>query len=395
MGRIRFNEKQTVLIVHNYYKISGGEDIVVANEKKLLENHGHKVYLYVKHNNELDRMSKLRIAVESIFNYKTYKEIRSLIKEKDIDIVHVHNTLHRISPSVYYAARSRRVPVVQTIHNFRMLCPNALFYRDGHICEECLEHGLRRSIKYACYRDSVFQTMAVVFNMKIHRATGIYKNINYICLTEFNRNKLLNFKQIKPERVFVKPNFASGNILSEEVLNQFVFAGRIDNLKGIRILFKAWKKYEDVGGNDSLIVCGSGTEENWCRSYIRAHKLKYVELKGHLSNTETKKIIAKSKALILPTQWYEGFPMIIAESFAVGTPVICSNIGNAADIVEEGVTGYKFNGGEDGLFNTILKMLSNNIDREHIRDIYRYRYSEEINYKSLKRIYDSIALYSQ
>ena len=173
--------KQKVLIVHNYYQVPGGEDTVVANEKALLEQNGHKVILYSRNNSELKNMNilqKLMLPVNIIFNFKTYSDIKRIIKNKRIDIVHVHNTLSLISPSVYYAAIACKVPVVQTMHNFRFLCPGATFYRDGHICEDCVKKGLMCSIKHNCYRNSKIQTLACVLNMNFHRMTGIYSKIN-------------------------------------------------------------------------------------------------------------------------------------------------------------------------------------------------------------------------
>ena len=167
--------KKKILIVHNYYQIPGGEDTVVANEKKLLEDHGHEVILYTRHNAELKTMSKIRklaLVFTTIYNPRTVKDIKRIIKENSIDIVHVHNTLNLISPSVYYAARSCKVPVARTIHNFRLLCPGATFYRDGHICEDCVEHGLRCALKHSCYRGSRLQTLVCVISTKIHRMTG-------------------------------------------------------------------------------------------------------------------------------------------------------------------------------------------------------------------------------
>ena len=182
--------KQNILIVHNYYQIPGGEDTVVANEKKMLEDHGHKVILYTRNNSELKEMSKfqkLKLPFTTIFNPRTYKDIKRIIRKENIDVVHVHNTLNLVSPTVYYAALSCKLPVVQTVHNFRLLCPGATFYRDGHICEDCVHHGLKCAIKNNCYRGSKVQTLVCVVNTWIHRMTGVYGKINYICLTEFNK----------------------------------------------------------------------------------------------------------------------------------------------------------------------------------------------------------------
>ena len=385
--------KQKVLIVHNYYQIPGGEDTVVANEKKMLEEHGHEVVLYTRHNSELKTMSKLKkllLPFTTIFNIRTYREIKKIIRNEHIDIVHVHNTLNLISPSVYYAARKCKVPVFQTIHNFRLLCPGATFYRDGHICEDCVKKGLKCAVKHKCYRGSKLQTLACVINTKIHRMTGIYGKINFICLTEFNREKLLLLKGIEPEHVFVKPNFVESNpdsVPEQERLDQFVFAGRLDKLKGIDILFEAWKTMGQK--SPLLIVCGTGPMEDWCKSFIKEHNLN-IEMKGFVQNKEALEIISKSKALTLPTQWYEGFPMSIVEAFSVGTPVICSDLGNAGSIVEEEITGWKFKSDD---VTDLIKAVNRCTDiSKSVRLIYQKKYSEEINYLELLRIYDRVKM---
>lgn len=319
--------KEKILVVHNYYQIPGGEDTVVANEKRMLEKHGHEVILYSRNNTELKNMSflkKILLPFTTIFNIRTYKEIKKIIKDQKIEIVHVHNTLNLISPSVYYAACSMHVPVVQTIHNFRLLCPGATFYRDSHICEDCVKYGLKCAVKHSCYRGSKIQTLACVISTWFHRMTGIYGKINYICLTEFNKEKLLELKQIKPEKVFVKPNFVEsvGEFVPEEKReNQFVFAGRLDKLKGIDILFEAWKQMGTEA--PKLVVCGTGPMEAWCKRFISENDVN-IEMRGFVSNEEARKLLAVSRALVLPTQWYEGFPMSIIEAFSVGTPVVCS-----------------------------------------------------------------------
>ena len=389
------SEKKNILIVHNYYQIPGGEDTVVANEKGMLEKHGHKVILYSRNNAELKQMSKIRILFlpfTTVFNLRTYKEIKKQIRRENIDVVHVHNTLNLISPAVYYAARSMKVPVVQTVHNFRLLCPGATFYRDGHICEDCVKNGLKCAVKYSCYRDSKAQTLVCAISTWLHRTTGIYGKINYICLTQFNKDKLLQLKYIKPERVFVKPNFVENNnsfIPEEERLNQLVFVGRLDKLKGVDILFEAWKRMGE--GAIKLIVCGMGPMEEWCKLFIKENVVN-IEMRGFVSNDEALKIIANSKALVLPTQWYEGFPMSIVEAFSVGTPVICSDLGNAGSVVEEGITGFKF--GYDSIESIMLaidKMRDKPLNKEKIKKIYEIKYSENANYKILNDIYTGIS----
>lgn len=385
------DKKQKVLIVHNYYQIPGGEDTVVANEKKLLEDHGHEVVLYTRHNSELQTFSgiqKLLLPFSTVFNLKTYREIKALIKKENIDIVHVHNTLNLISPSVYYGAFHCKVPVVQTIHNFRLLCPGATFYRDGQICEDCVQKGLSCAVKHKCYRDSRIQTLACVISTGLHRILGTYGKLNYICLTSFNKEKMLQLKQIKAEKVFVKPNFveASKEIIPyENRKNQFVYAGRLDRLKGIEILLKAWELYAPE--KEKLLLCGTGPMEDWCREFVESRQLKNVEFKGFVENKVLKKIIGESKALILPTQWYEGFPMTIVESYSVGTPVIASDLGNAGSLVENGKSGLKFRAdSEEALCEALRKAADcfHGFDERFID-----KYSEESNYEQLRKIYET------
>lgn len=394
--------KLKVLTIHNYYKIPGGEDTVVANEKKLLESNGHNVIIYSRNNSELKELNILQkfcLPFTTIFSFKSYREIKRIIKENKIDIVHVHNTLSLISPSVYYAAMKCKVPVIQTIHNFRLICPGATLYRDGRICEECINNGLRCAIKHKCYRGSLLQTLACVVTLKIHRLLGIYNKLNYICLTEFNKKKLLKLNQyskkvIDESKVFIKPNFASITkecIPYKERKRQFVFIGRLDKLKGINLLLKAWKEIKDY----DLLICGTGPEEEWCKQYIKKNSLTNVKMLGFIPNIDAKTIISESKALILPTQWYEGFPMVIVESFACGTPVIGSDIGNIASLIENGVTGLKFKFNSVESLQVAVRQIENiNKDiTKNTRMYYDNNFNELENYNILLEIYSKLLKY--
>lgn len=385
-------KKEKVLIVHNYYKIPGGEDTVVANEKKLLEDNGHEVILYSRNNSELEGMGifkKLLMVFFTIFNIKTYMDVKKIIKEKSIDIVHVHNTLNLISPSVYYAALKCKIPVVQTIHNFRLLCPAATFYRDGHICEDCINKGLYSAIKYSCYRNNRLHTLGCVLTLKIHRFIGIYKKINYICLTDFNKKKLMMLdKFIDINRVYVKPNFVArknNDSINKKRKNQFVYVGRLDPLKGIDILLNAWKKVDFGVGN--LVICGIGPMREWCDEFIKVNKLENIELLGFVENNLVRKIISESKALILPTQWYEGFPMTIVEAYSEGTPVIGSDIGNTGSLIINGLTGMKFKFNSIEELTSIINSFDKVKDKFKVRDFYTKNYNYNENYNILKKIY--------
>ena len=383
-----------ILIVHNRYQIPGGEDQVAAQEAELLRAHGHTVLTYERDNGELAAFSawqKLLLPLRTIYNPKTYRDIRKCIRENAIDLVHVHNTLLLVSPAVYYAAKSRGVPVVQTIHNFRLLCPGAAFYRDDQICEDCLKDGLHCALKHRCYRGSFAQTLCCVLSMKLHRSTGIYRKLTYICLTDFNKKKLLRLKGLKPEQIFVKPNAVSEpEALMPELERQdrFLFAARLEDMKGIRVLLEAWRL---LGENaPELIVCGSGPLDEWSRRFAEDNKLRSVRFLGRLPNEQVRRLMAASSALILPTQWYEGFPLSIAEAYSMGTPVLVSNLGNGGSLVRQGVTGLKFDPkSPQSIAKTVEKFRSmQDVNwEENTRRVYTQALTPEMNYTALMEIY--------
>ena len=370
--------------------------MVVANEKRLLEKNGHQVIQYTRHNSELNSLNvlqKLLLPVSTVFNLRTYREVKRIIREEGIDIVHVHNTLNLISPSVYYAAMDCGVPVVQSIHNFRLLCPGATLYRDGQICEECLKKGMGCALKHKCYRGSFLQTLACVISTKIHRSTGIYKKLHYICLTEFNKQKLLNLKQLRPDQISIKPNFVEDtrHVCPEECRSdRLIYVGRLEKLKGVHLLLEAWKL---LGGEaPELLLCGTGPLERWCADFIRENRLN-VTVKGFVPNEEVRRLIGTSRALILPTQCYETFPVTIVEAYAAGAPVITGNMGNAGNLVDEGVTGMHYAYDQPQAMAEAVKAFLGSTARwgENTRETFDRLYSPEENYEILQEIYNRVS----
>lgn len=377
------NNKYNILLVHNFYKQKGGEDTVFNNEKQMLIDNGHNVVEYTRNNNEIKNFNifkKIMLPFTTIFSFKTYRNIKKIIRKENIDIVHIHNTLNLISPSIYYVSKKMNVPVVQTVHNFRLLCPNGLFYRSGSICEECPNKGLKCAIKYNCYRDSKLQSIINVLMLKIHRFTGIYKYVNFIFLTEFNKNKFIEYNRklniFDENKFYVKPNFIDDSIEIpnvKKVDNQFIFVGRLDESKGIKDIIQIWDKVNDK----KLVVCGTGPLEEELKKYVKDNNLN-VEFKGFLEKKEVFKNIAKSQALIMNSKWYEGFPMTILEALSVNTQIITKNIGNCGSIINN-KNGYKFNSSKE-LINII-----SNFDLKNIK--YNKFYDKKNNYKLLIDIY--------
>lgn len=381
--------KQRVLIVHNYYQVPGGEDSVVANEKKMLEDYGHEVFMYTRHNDEIKEMGllkKLMIPFNTIYNFKTKRDIEKIVRENNIDIVHVHNTLPLISPSVYVGAKKAGAKVVQTIHNFRLLCPAATFVKDNKICEDCINKSLICAIKGRCYRNSLIQTIICVLMLKINRIAGSYDKVDkYIALTDFNKEKLSRL--INENKISVKPNFVEINECTKKNINQrkyYLFLGRIDKLKGINKLVAAWKNVN----KEELVIVGTGPEEEELKKYIIDNKIDNVHFLGYKKKEEAMNILSYAKALIVPSQWYEGLPMTIIEAFSLAVPVICSDIGNIREFGKNslGALDYKDNSKWNYLINN-LSLKDIVCATNKASELYEEKYSMEINYRKLLDIY--------
>lgn len=401
---------QTVLIIHNEYRIAGGEDTVAANEEKLLAEHGHRVIVYKRSNKELDNytgIKKLLLPFTSVFSLRSYREVKKLIEDNYVDVVHVHNTLTLVSPSVYYAAFRCNVPVVQTMHNFRLLCPGGSFFMEdegnGHICEQCVSKGLSCAVRNSCYRHSKTQTIVSAAVLKIHRMLGTYKKINFICLTEFNRYKLLMLnngrkKIINPARVYVKPNFTYDLAETMGELSDthgsisgryYVYVGRLEKLKGTELLVDAFAKLPDR----KLVIMGNGPLEETLKKRIADNGYKNIVMAGRVTGEDYVKFLGGAQAVISSSQCYETFGMSIAESYSLSVPAIAGDIGNIGDIVKEGVTGIHFQyDSPDALIGAVKRFETMNRDglAANARRYYEDNLTPQSNYGRLKEIYDDI-----
>ena len=380
--------KQKVLMVHNYYQIGGGEHTVFHNETELLRSHGHEVVEYTRSNAEL-KTSKLKLLLSplsTLWSVKTYREVRRLIRERQIDVVHCHNTFPLISPSVYAAARSLKVPVIQTIHNFRLVCPCGVFYTNGQICEKCLHNGLLEALKNKCYRSSFVQTLIVAAMLKLHRLLGTYRKIQYIFLTKFNRDKIGPALGLNDQQMFIKPNFAFEMDISRRVEDyskgKYFFVGRLDAFKGIQFLVDTWKN-NDFG---TLYIYGSGEMEEYVKNAADGKRIIY---RGFISKDAIYQECADAEAMLFASEWYEGFPMTIVESLSCGIPVISTGIGNGGSIIQDGVNGYKYQPGSAESFAHALQNVRKEGADLRLKTYHNYQtyFTAEANYQTLSEIY--------
>ena len=386
-------QKLNILIVHNRYRRRGGEETVVDNEAKLLSEHGHNVYLYVRDNTELDKFNifqKLLLPFASIYSLRTVREIKSIIKKNKIDVVHVHNTVALISPSVYGVAKSCGAKVVQTLHNFRFLCPNGIFFRDNHICEDCLHGHKFLAVKRGCYRNSKVQTLLLVISQTINRLLGNFKKIDkIISLTKFNAQKHSDF--FDKTKIVVKPNFTVSSdieILSASDRKGFIFVGRVEAYKGIFELIDFFIRHPQY----ELTVAGVGSDYQAVIDTVRKANVSNISFVGQVDADTVKKLLVRSRALIMPSKWYEGFPMTIAEALGMHTPVVGSNIGNVGSLAAESVGTFDVS--DIDSLEVHLSQLSDDDFLQTQMDkafrVYSQRYSAEVNYRLLLDIYTSV-----
>lgn len=387
-----------VLLAHNRYQIPGGEEVVFEQEKQLLEDAGHEVFTYCRSNDEIERFNtpqRLALIGRSIWSRDTEREFSQLLAQKNPDIVHIHNTFFMLSPSIYGACKTHGVTVVQTLHNFRLMCPSSTFYRDGKVCEECLDRGLWRSVYHGCFRDSRLATASVALTLGIHRLIGTWEKsvTRYIALTEFGRKKFID-SGLPAEKIAVKPNFVrmnSGPALSSKRGEHALFVGRLSPEKGVSVLLNAWAK---LPRNYALQIVGDGPERARLEAEARQLELSNVQFLGRLSRSDSIDAMRAARFLVVPSLWYETFGLCIAEAFACSTPVICSRLGAMEELVSNGRTGLHSRAGDPSdLAERVAWAWSHPTEmaamgREALAE-FESKYTPERNYSKLIEIYNN------
>jgi glycosyltransferase involved in cell wall biosynthesis len=379
-----------LLLIHNYYQQRGGEDTVFEGEGRLLAEHGHTVLLYTARNQEVSTIPPVVLAKNTVWNHAVYREVGALIARERPDVVHVHNTLPLISPAVYYAARTADVPVVQTLHNYRLLCPRASFFRDGGVCEECLHARVPApAIRHACYRGSRAATAAIAAMLVLHRGLGTWTDVVdlFISLSEFARDKMIA-GGLPADKVIVKPNFSPDPGIRAGQGDYALFVGRLSEEKGLDILLKAWAA---LNVPIPLRVIGAG---EWAEQVERvAQASAMVEWLGRRSPSEVSEAMAGARFLVFPSVWYEAFPLTIVEAFAVGLPVIASRLGSMTHLIRDQVTGLHFRPGDPSdLVEKVRWAWSHPDDMRcmgaNARQEYEEKYTPERNYSLLIKAYE-------
>ena len=381
-----------VLIAHNAYQHRGGEDSVAESEITMLRAHGHEVQTYRRHNDELAGIGRASAALQAVWSSRTTAEVEQCIGSFKPDVIHVHNTMPLISPSIYWTAQRFGVPVVQTLHNFRLICPQAMLLREGRVCEDCVGKLPWRGVVHGCYRGSVAQTGVMALMLTTHRLLGTWQHkvTRYIALNEFARAKYIR-GGLPGARISVKPNFVDVPALSvpRGALSRegLLFVGRLSEEKGIALLLDAFAR---LSPGQTLRVVGSGPLEPWVRDQLP--RLPGLHCLGPLPAEQVYAQMRRSAALVLPSICYENFPRTIVEAFACGLPVIASDLGALPSIVRQGQTGLLFQPGDaEALAACITAATSEPESLRQMGLLARDHYERELtgatNYRQLLTIY--------
>jgi glycosyltransferase involved in cell wall biosynthesis len=387
-----------ILVVHNYYQQRGGEDVSTESEIALLREHGHHVELYSVHNDLVDKIGKLRSALRAVWSVPAYRDVKRILSEKNYDVMHVQNFFPLISPSVYFAAKSCGVPVVQSIRNYRLFCLNGFFFINGSVCERCFKRTFAwPGIKRKCYRNNRSMSCIVALMQFVHHhilRSWLRKVDRFVALSEFVKKKLIE-AGIPEEKITVKPNFVlpdPGPGASEK--KQLVFVGRLSPEKGIDTLLAAWtllQKKDALTGHE-LIVIGEGPERTRLEQLAVGLSVKFT---GQKPTEEVYEMIGDSRGLIFPSEWYETFGRVAVEAYAEGVPVIASAIGAVQELVIDGETGFLFEPGSAADLAEKIEWLINHPEEAGImgrrgRMEFEQKFSAVRNIEILRSIYEEM-----
>ena len=382
-----------VLMVHNYYQQRGGEESIFETESTMLEAKGHTVDLYSLHNDDIAGANPLVLAAKTLWNQKVYQELRQTIRKTRPEIVHFHNTFPLISPAAYYAAQAEGVPVVQTLHNYRLLCPNGLFFREGKVCEDCLGKAIPLpGVIHGCYRNSRAASAGVAAMLSLHTFLKTWsKAVDvFIAYSQFAMNKFVEGGIPREKLAFKTNSLHPAPDVGQGQGNYALFVGRLSTEKGLGVMLDAW---EQLGQKIPLKVVGDGPMAPLVQAaQARVPNLEWV---GRKPLEEVYQLMGEASFLVFPSEWYETFGRVAMEAFATGTPVIAANIGAISELITPYQTGLHFKASDSqDLVTQVEWALSHPQEmlqmRQTVRAEFEMKYMPDKNYRRLMEIYTSI-----
>jgi glycosyltransferase involved in cell wall biosynthesis len=379
-----------ILFLHNRYIYRGGEDESRGQEIAMLRARGEEVLDYALDNAEIKSKNLVTIGLRSVWNADEAARVKDLIRSTKPDLMKVDNFFPLLSPSIFHAAKEMGVPTVLSVRNYRLVCPSANLFRDGHICTTCVGSKVAlAAIQHRCYRQSYLQSAAVVASNAYAHLRGVWTDSvdRYIAVSSFVKQQLVagGFPESK---IVIKPNFISDSGVGDGSGGYGLFVGRLTEEKGVRSLLNAWPH---IPQSVPLKIIGDGPLEPVVRQAAEADpRIEYV---GRKSLTEVCDYLEKAAFLIFPSEWYEPFGRTIVEAYSKGTPVIAALTKPMNAMVEEGITGLLYKPGDSKDLASTVSILMTDSERliqmrAHARARYLAAYTEDQNYLQLMEIFN-------
>jgi len=392
-----------VLVVHNRYRSSApsGENRVVDNEREALTARGHEVIRFERDSDAIENWSvakKTTLPGRVIWSQEAYRDLRATLTEHKPDVVHMHNTFPLLSPAVLYACRAQSTPVVITLHNYRLMCASRNFFRNGTICHDCVTGPAVQAVVHGCYKNSRPATATVVLANTIHRQAWRTMISAYMFISAAQRD-LLTGLDLAPDRVFVRHNLIPTRHLSPATAatppatgNTVIYAGRLDEAKGVRLLMAGWDHYQATTPSPALTltIAGAGTLGPEITAWAATRPS--VHLAGHADPARCAELMAAARAVILPSAWAEPFGLVAIEAMALGVPPVAAAHGAFTELITPGVDGTLFTPGNPQALGTAITDIDNNPRRYHTygeqaRDTYTKKFDPDHNIDQLLEIY--------
>jgi glycosyltransferase involved in cell wall biosynthesis len=388
-----------VLQVHNRYRSSSpsGENQVVDSEAAGLRLHGHTVEGFERLSDEIEDWGaprRMLLAGRAVWSLETHTKLLSTLRESRPDVVHVHNTFPLLSPSVLSACYRERLPVVATLHNYRLVCPTGELFRDGAVCHDCIGRLPVPAVRHGCYKGSSLATLPLAASAVVNRRAWRERVSAYVCISEFQRDRLIPFG-LPSNRVFVKTNLVK-SATPEPSSNRraaVVFVGRLAETKGILVLMKAWDIYSasSAGEGLRLVIAGAGPLEEAVAAWARGRS--DVDFLGMLSNKECEVLLKGARAAVIPSEWEEPFGLVALEAMGAGLPVIASDHGAFPELIVDQEEGRLFAPGDAAALAMVFDDVETAPERyerygRNARRAYETRFSPDLNVTKLLSIYE-------
>ncbi len=386
-----------ILLVHNRYRSGApsGENRVVDQEGEALEALGHEVIRFGRSSDEIGQWpmaKKASLPARTVWSRETHRDLKSVLRERRPEVVHVHNTFPLLSAAVLYACRDAGVPVVATIHNYRLACANGAFFRDGAVCHDCAGRLPVPALRHGCYRESRAATAPVALAMGLHRNAWKSLVSAYVFISASQRD-LLRESGLAPDRVFVRHNFIPSRSRPQvERTPTVVYAGRLDEAKGVRLLMAGWDRYLGRSGEPglNLVIVGGGPLEAEVTAWASARPS--VELTGTVSGERCAEYMSRARAVLLPSTWEETFGLVAVEAMAAGVPPVAAAHGSFPELITPGVDGMLFSPGDPAALALAVADVEGHPERyedygDQARKTYEERFDPERIMAELVEIY--------